>query len=110
MWGIVQPHSSERHKAFLLSGKGWKNHAMKIIERIERDEPSKPGGGQFRPRTLAILAVLVIVALMVAGVLTVGPLSPAFFMAAFGVSLWTVMIGGAFEVDRRRRLNYLRGR
>lgn len=83
---------------------------MRIIERIEREEPSNAGDPQLKPRTLAIVAVGLIVVSFVAGLLTVGPISVAFFMTAFGISLWTAMIAGAFEVDRRRRLNYLRGR
>ena len=82
---------------------------MKIIERVPSGGPADSGRGPVKPRTFAIVAVLVIVATLTACVLTHGPISMALFGLAFGVSLWTAMIAGAFEVDRRRRLNYLRG-
>ena len=82
---------------------------MKIIERVPSGGPTDSGRGPVKPRTFAIVAVLVIVAVLAACVLTHGPVSLAFFGLAFGISLSTGMIAGAFEVDRRRRLNYLRG-
>ena len=82
---------------------------MRIIERVPSGGPTDSGRGPVKPRTFAIVAVLVIVLAVVACVLTDGPISMAFFGFAFGVSLWTAMIAGAFELDRRRRLNYLRG-
>lgn len=82
---------------------------MKIIERIDPGEPSKSAGSQLKPRSAAIVAVLLIFAILVAGMVIEGPLSGAFFGLAFGLSLFTAMIAGAFELDRRRRLNYLRG-
>ena len=82
---------------------------MKIIERVPSGGPTDSGRGPVKPRTFAIVAVALIVAAFVAGVIAEGPMSRAFFGMAFGLSLWTAMIAGAFEVDRRRRLNYLRG-
>jgi hypothetical protein len=82
---------------------------MKIIERVPSGGPTDSGRGPVKPRTIAIVAVALIVAALVACVLTHGPISLAFFGLAFGASLWTGMIAGAFELDRRRRLNYLRG-
>ena len=79
---------------------------MKIIERIDPGEPSK---SQLKPRSVAIVAVLLIFAILVAGTVIEGSLSGALFGLAFGLSLYTAMIAGAFELDRRRRLNYLRG-
>ena len=83
---------------------------MKIIERVPSGGPTDSGRGPVKPRTVAIVAVLLIVAALVACVLTHGPISLAFF----GIGLrrsrcGPAMIAGAFEVDRRRRLNYLRG-
>ena len=82
---------------------------MKIIERIDPGEPSKSSGSQLKPRSVAIVAVLLIFAILVAGTVIEGSLSGALFGLAFGLSLYTAMIAGAFELDRRRRLNYLRG-
>ena len=70
---------------------------MKIIERIEREEPANSRDPQLKPRALAIVAVGLIVASLVAGILVTGPMSGAFFIA-----MSALVLAG--------RLNYLRGR
>ena len=82
---------------------------MKIVERVPSNGPTDSGGEQVKPRTWAIIAVVLTVAALMAGVIAEGPLSGAIFGLAFGLALFTAMIAGAFELDRRRRLNYLRG-
>ena len=82
---------------------------MKIIERLPEGNP-QPAKSRLTPRVLGMMFVGLILAFVIAGLLTPSPINVYFFVTAGALTPWFLMICFYFALDRHRRKKYLQGR